>query len=104
MPLETAWEMPGHLTCPQCTRHLKWASGVQNSSRPDPGDNTICSDCGTILTFTDTLTIGVRRATGDEIESALEPEVCRRAYESLLEVLAVRSEQLERPLCQPLKG
>ena len=91
MPLETAWELPGHLECPQCNRHLKWASGVQNSSCPDPGDNTICSDCASILTFEDTR-LGVRFATPEEIVSALEPEECRRAYESLLALLA--SEQL----------
>ena len=67
MPLENAWELPGHLMCPQCKRYLKWASGVQNQSRPDPGDNTICSDCAAILTFTDSL--GVRFATPKEIVS-----------------------------------
>ena len=87
MPLENAWELPGHLMCPQCKRYLKWASGVQNQSRPDPGDNTICSDCAAILTFTDSLGLGVRFATPEEIVSALEPEECRRAYESLLAVL-----------------
>ena len=89
MPLENAWKLPPRALCPHCNRHLDWASGVQNNSRPDPGDNTICSDCGSILTFTDAL--GVRFATPEEIVSALEPEECRRAYESLLAVLAARS-------------
>ena len=84
VPLDQAWSIPHH-KCPQCTRVLHWASGVQNDSRPAPGDNTICSECGTILTFT--ATMEVRRATPAEIEKALAPEVCRRAYEALLSLI-----------------
>ena len=84
VPLDQAWSIPNH-KCPQCTRVLHWASGVQNDSRPAPGDSTICSECGCISTFTAGLDL--RRATPAEIEEALEPEVCRRAYEVLLSII-----------------
>ena len=82
MPLDNAWSLPDEMKCPQCDKSFPWASGVNGDKPPDPGDNTICSSCGTISTFADDMSI--RLATTEEIESALKPEVCRRAYEALL--------------------
>lgn len=67
---------------------IGWAVGVNGTDHPDPGNATICSDCGTVLTFTEGM--GVRRATHDEIEAALSSQEARRAYEALLKVLADR--------------
>ena len=80
--LSVAWKFPVEAECPQCSKPLLFASGVQRDQQPKAGDNTICSECGQIVTFM--ADMSVQPATDAEIEEALKPEICRRAYEALL--------------------
>jgi hypothetical protein len=58
-------------SCPQCGKRFDRASSVINDhARPSPGDFSLCIACGTVLRFTDDLS--VRLATHDEV-AALDP-------------------------------
>jgi len=37
--------------CPHCNAELDGCSGIDNDARPDPGDFTICIECGAVAAF-----------------------------------------------------
>ena len=88
MAFDRAWIIDHPSKCPECGRVIKWAAEVNEAKPPAPGDATICTDCATILVFTDGM--GVRRATDAEVEKALASDAGRRAYEGLLRLLEER--------------
>jgi hypothetical protein len=61
----------GDPTCPSCGTKLDAATSLECST-PEPGDLTVCAECGAICTFTEVL--GCRLLTEEDL-SALPTEV-----------------------------
>lgn len=51
--------------CLNCGKRLKLASSITTDARPDPGDATVCLDCGHVMVFADDLS--VREPTDAEV-------------------------------------
>lgn len=43
--------------CPSCDKLLDGFTGIDNNATPEPDDITICCYCGSILKFTEKLTV-----------------------------------------------
>ncbi len=54
--------------CPRCSHQLNATTDVQREGQraPEPGDVTVCINCGQILTFEEGLQL--RRATAEEVQ------------------------------------
>ncbi|HTH42901.1 MAG TPA: hypothetical protein VL498_07035 [Terracidiphilus sp.] len=60
-------------SCPQCRHELDAATKVTgNAGGPDPGDLTVCLNCGTILQFTPALAL--ERASRETLSDFLQKE------------------------------
>lgn len=60
--------------CPQCNYKLTGATIAQGEDQaPQKGDNSVCLNCGQVLTYTDGTLL--RKATAEEIRELMkEPE------------------------------
>jgi hypothetical protein len=64
-----------HSNCPRCKAEITRVCGVFGNT-PEPGDLTICANCGALLAFTADLT--PRAANDDELEKL--PEEARTLF------------------------
>lgn len=69
MPIDTV--MPPCL-CPKCGIKLDMATGAVGEAKPEPGDFSMCIECGALLRFDDTL--HSRIATAADIGEMSMPE------------------------------
>lgn len=59
------------LFCPQCSYRMDTAESIHGGDgAPDPGDCSVCSNCGRILVFDDRLVL--RKATAAEIKELMD--------------------------------
>jgi endogenous inhibitor of DNA gyrase (YacG/DUF329 family) len=66
-------EMP-EMRCTNCGKSLDRAAGIDNDARPEPGDASICIECGHLMTWGENMEL--RDPTTDEIiEFAGDPRI-----------------------------
>jgi hypothetical protein len=92
--------MESHVTakaeCPECFYQVDRAAGLQDPSlRPDPGDVTLCFNCGAILVFEEA--DQVRQPTEEERIEAERHKVLMRYRRILLQDIAARKREGKLP-------
>jgi len=71
--------------CPHCNAELDGCSGVDNDARPDPGDFTVCIECGSVSAFSRGLRLRVLTKR-EQLEAASDRRVCS-AVRAVLDAL-----------------
>jgi hypothetical protein len=74
--------------CPACDYRMEMADNVHGGGAPDPGDCSVCLNCGQLLIFTDDLTLRVMTAA--EVKEWMSDAEAWRAIDQIRRTIEQR--------------